>query len=69
MLSHTTVGDKSLSRPNTKSHYDVTSDDLPLHCPMPGSSLWNSHPQVFIALDANGHGKCPYCGAEYQLTK
>lgn len=67
MTGHTTIGDESLVKPNAKNHYEITADDLPVHCPMPGSSLWNSHPQVFIALDDNGHGKCPYCGAEYQL--
>ncbi len=63
----TTVGDENLASPNSKNTYDVTEADLPVHCPMPGSSLWNSHPQVFIAFDKNGDGKCPYCGAEYHL--
>ncbi len=66
-MQKTTVGDEALTRPNAKNSYDVTEDDLPVHCPMPGSSLWNSHPQVFIAFDKNGEGKCPYCGAEYHL--
>jgi len=60
---------ESLSTPNTKNSYEVTQDDTPVHCPMPGSSLWNSHPQVFIAFDKNGDGKCPYCGAEYHLKE
>ena len=67
MTGKTTVGDASLAKPNTKNSYEVTQDDLPVHCPMPGSSLWDSHPQVFIAFDSNGKGKCPYCGAEYYL--
>ncbi|MFK5891947.1 MAG: zinc-finger domain-containing protein, partial [Pseudomonadota bacterium] len=50
-----------------KDSYEVTQDDVPVHCPMPGTSLWDSHPQVFIAFDQNGDGKCPYCGAEYHL--
>lgn len=69
MTGNTQVDDKNISRPNAQSNYQITADDLPVHCPMPGSSLWNSHPQVFIALDKNGHGKCPYCGAEYQLRR
>lgn len=56
-----------LAVPNARDHYEVSAADLPVHCPMPGTSLWNSHPQVFIPLDDKGHGKCPYCGAEYQL--
>lgn len=67
MTVKTTVGDTSLSRPNAKNSYEVTQDDVPVHCPMPGTSLWNSHPQVFIAFDKNGEGKCPYCGADYHL--
>ena len=67
MTVKTTVGDTSLSQPNTKNSYQVTADDVPVHCPMPGTSLWNSHPQVFIAFDKNGEGKCPYCGADYHL--
>jgi len=67
MTGNTHVGGNA-AMPNAENRYQITQDDLPVHCPMPGSSLWNSHPQVFIALDENGHGKCPYCGAEYQLT-
>ena len=68
-MQKTTVGDTALTKPNTRNSYDVAQTDLPVHCPMPGSSLWNSHPQVFIAFDKNGEGKCPYCGAEYHLIK
>jgi uncharacterized Zn-finger protein len=62
-----TANQTGLLQPNAKNRYEVKQDDMPVHCPMPGSSLWNSHPQVFIAFDANGCGKCPYCGAEYHL--
>ncbi len=51
---------------NAENHYEVTKADLPLHCPMPGMSLWNSHPKVFLSMD-KGSAKCPYCGAEYSL--
>ena len=53
--------------PNAQNNYVVTEDDLPLHCPMDGMSLWNSHPRVYLPLDARGKAKCPYCGAQYQL--
>jgi uncharacterized Zn-finger protein len=34
---------------------------------MPGSSLWDSHPRVFLPIEDTGKAKCPYCGAEYVL--
>ena len=55
------------SQPNAENHYDVTRADLPLHCPMGAMSLWNSHPRVYLAIEATGEAKCPYCGAEYSL--
>ncbi len=54
---------------NTENQYTVSKDDLPLHCPMPGTSLWNSHPRVFLAIENTGQAKCPYCGAEYTLAE
>lgn len=56
-----------LIQPNAANRYEVTVDDLPLSCPMPGMYLWNSHPKVYIPLHKTGHGKCIYCGAEYYL--
>jgi uncharacterized Zn-finger protein len=47
----------------------VTGADLPLSCPMPGMFLWNSHPRVYLAIEASGWAKCPYCGAEYTLAR
>lgn len=52
---------------NAENHYRITRADLPLHCPMDGMSLWNSHPRVYLPLDENGKAKCPYCGADYSL--
>jgi len=52
--------------PNDQNRYDVTSADLPLHCPMPSMALWNSHPRVYLSM-TDGSAKCPYCGAEYTL--
>jgi len=54
-------------QPNDKNHYEITKADLPLHCPMDGMSLWNSHPKVYLSLDKSGKAKCPYCGADYTL--
>lgn len=53
--------------PNAQNLYEVTRKDLPLHCPMPGMSLWNSHPKVYIPIEETGRARCPYCSAEYQL--
>lgn len=52
---------------NAENCYKVTSADLPLHCPLEGMSLWNSHPRVYLAIEKTGRVKCPYCGADYIL--
>lgn len=53
--------------PNAEHRYEVTRNDLPLSCPMPEMSLWNSHPKVYLPVEQTGRAKCPYCGAEYVL--
>ncbi len=53
--------------PNKERRYEITAKDLPLHCPLPGASLWNSHPRVFLPIDKSGEERCPYCGALYVL--
>ena len=55
--------------PNAQNRYEVTRDDLPLSCPMPAMSLWNSHPRVYLPIEATGWAKCPYCSAEYVLNR
>ncbi len=52
---------------NAQNRYEVTEDDLPLHCPMEGMSLWNSHPRVYLPLEESREARCPYCGAVYVL--
>ncbi|MGE5242564.1 MAG: zinc-finger domain-containing protein [Bacteroidota bacterium] len=52
---------------NAQNRYEVTRADLPLSCPMPGMSLWNSHPRVFLPIEDTGQERCPYCGAVYVL--
>lgn len=51
-----------------QKHVEVTAADLPLHCPMPQQKLWNTHPRVFLSIEATGEAKCPYCGTEYRLS-
>jgi len=60
---------KKLIQPNAEHHYDVTSADLPLSCPMPDMYLWNSHPKVYLPIEESGDAMCPYCGATYALIK
>jgi len=54
--------------PNAVSKYQVHKSDLPLHCPMPNMSLWNSHPRVYLPIEETGRARCPYCSAEFILV-
>jgi len=48
----------------------VTKADLPLACPLPEMTLWNSHPRIYLPIvDDGGTTVCPYCGAEYILKR
>jgi len=60
---------KPLIEANAQNQYDVTVEDLPLSCPMPQMILWNSHPRVYLPIEASGWAKCPYCSAEYTLHR
>ena len=46
---------------------NVYKQDLPLHCPLPSMTLWDSHPRVYLPLETTGRAQCPYCGTEYVL--
>ncbi len=59
--------DQKLIPANAQNRYGVRPKDLPLSCPMPGMYLWNSHPKVYLPIEATGEAKCPYCGAQYRL--
>jgi uncharacterized Zn-finger protein len=52
---------------NTERRIEVSRNDLPLHCPMPGMQLWNAHPRVFLSIEKTGEALCPYCGTRYIL--
>ena len=54
---------------NAQMQYSVKLTDLPLACPMPDMTLWNSHPRVYLPIEPTGFAKCPYCGAEYTLER
>ena len=62
-----TAGAGGLTQPNASNQYQVKREDLPLHCPMQGMSLWNSHPRVYLPIEDTGQARCPYCGAIYTL--
>jgi uncharacterized Zn-finger protein len=47
---------------------EVAGSDLPLHCPLPSQKLWNTHPRVYLPIEATGEARCPYCGTLYKLT-
>jgi uncharacterized Zn-finger protein len=44
---------------------EVTAQDLPLHCPLPGAPLWSRHPRVFLDVAKTGSILCPYCGTKF----
>jgi uncharacterized Zn-finger protein len=52
---------------NTERLYRVRRSELPLSCPTPAMKLWNSHPRVYLPIEATGSAKCPYCGAVFVL--
>ena len=55
--------------PNAQKVYEVSHADLPVSCPLPQMSLWNSHPKVYLPLEATGKAKCPYCSADFLLIR
>lgn len=52
---------------NSESVYKVSRADLPVSCPTPEMTLWNSHPRVYLPLEEKGRATCPYCSAEFVL--
>lgn len=61
-------GESDNTLTDARSYYRVSRADLPLHCPLPGTALWNSHPRVFLPIEETGAAVCPYCGSRYVLT-
>ena len=65
---NTAAQQENYATPNAKTAVEVKLSDLPVHGPVEGSSLWNSHPRVYIPVQENGgEAKCPYCGAIFKL--
>lgn len=57
-----------LETANAEQVYTVRRADLPLHCPLPSMYLWNSHPKVYLPIEATGHAQCPYCSSTFRLV-
>ena len=68
-VTDTQTSQPATIQPNARGSYQVTAADLPLSCPMPSMSLWNSHPRVYLPIEATGTAKCPYCSAEFVLVR
>ena len=68
-MTSTTLSQTKEIPANAQNLYEVGAADLPLHCPMEGMSLWNSHPRVYLPIEASGRERCPYCGAVYVLKR
>ena len=51
----------------TKRLVEITSQNLPLCCPMPDEPLWNAHPRVYLPIEKIGKAVCPYCDTEFIL--
>ena len=58
-----TVASDHPMQANAERRYTVTRADLPLSCPMPAMALWNSHPRVYLPIEAELECECPYCCA------
>ncbi len=67
-MSHPTDADnEALADASVQRRYTVRRADLPLSCPTHEMKLWNSHPRVYLPIEATGEAVCPYCGAEFVL--
>lgn len=38
-------------------------------CPPVNVDVWNLHPRVYLALDADGSVTCPYCGDIFTMDE
>ncbi len=52
-----------------QNNYEVTKEDLPLCCPMPGMRLFDAHPRVYLPIEETGKAQCEYCGAKYHYVR
>jgi uncharacterized Zn-finger protein len=62
------MAENSSVEANAERYYEVSRAELPLSCPTPAMKLWNSHPRVYLPIEATGRAQCPYCGAVFTLV-
>lgn len=62
--------DENSAVSNKDRQFVINVADLPLYCPLPTSTLWDSHPRVYLPIDETPGYKirCPYCGTQYILA-
>ncbi|MND07357.1 Zinc-finger domain protein [compost metagenome] len=65
-MSRNDPATEKLQPANAERVYQVTAADVPLSCPTAAMHLWNSHPRVYMPIEAGGEAKCPYCGAVFK---
>lgn len=68
-MSRTPTAATGQAPANTQRRYEVRRSELPLSCPSKAMALWNSHPRVYLPIEASGEATCPYCGALYVLVE
>ena len=51
---------------NKEKHIKITSDELPLHCPLEEYDDYDGHPRVFLEIIGK-ETPCSYCGTTYEL--
>ena len=71
MPNPNTIQQPNNCRPDNDNSQAVKRSQLPLHCPTLGSSLWDSHPRVYVPLEdaVSGRAKCPYCSTDFHLVE
>ena len=37
-------------------------------CPTPEQESWNQHPRVYIDLNEQSQGECPYCSTKFIIS-
>lgn len=67
--SDSTASPQNAEPANARQRYVVGRADLPLSCPLPAMALWNSHPRVYLPIEAEREVQCPYCGAHFVLEE
>lgn len=61
------IPNDNAAEPNLQRRYEVTHANLPVCCPLPSVTLWNTHPRVYLPIEETGQAVCPYCSAEFIL--